>query len=340
MKKNFIYRMAVMIYREIQYRQNMKKGKKIARSIIKNDKKTFFLVTSHGIGDVVWMCSYLQEYIEKNDIHDMIIITEKKMNGIISQYYKESNIVNLGHDDLILLGRYACLSNKEHDNLKAGIYPLLKRNRSMNYEYELISTIGGEMDMLYKYGCFDLPYDAKFALPISKTKAKENYIKEYGIVYKRSLILIPYANSRNFIPVQIWESIVEYYGNQGWAVYTNIKDKNEKAIKGSRGICLALEDIADVAKYAGLVITARCGLGDYLFLSQCNIIFLHSIIENPKDKMQSLNNKFALRESFGEIAKRCEVNQEILGEYRLFIREDKCRNLNEFFSYMETLILK
>lgn len=265
------------------------RGKKIVKRYCVDDNR-YYIITSHGLGDVVWMCVYLKGFLDANNIEEksVVIITEEKLSKIIKCFYPEYVFDFVSKKELISMQQY--LSEKEHeDNIKLAVFPLVRVNNIGIIEFELLSHVGADMDMLYRVGCFSLKRGVE-TFPIINN----------GSTSVGRIILVPYVNSRNIIPIAVWEKIANICKKYNKEVYTNI-GLEEKCISGTKALNIGLNEIAEFINEKDLVIGGRCGLIDWLFITKKNMIVLHSILRNADNKVKESRNNFAYWESFEEL---------------------------------------
>jgi len=284
------------------------------------DAKKYYFVLSHGIGDVVWSMAYLSEYISRKKITRKIcIIACKRDEAIIKAWFPEVEVVCLEKKLIICIGYYVASSICSRNNIEALIYPKLKKHREMVKDIKLLSQICMEMDECYKYGCYDLDNEASVQLP--KFLDQEEGIascKKHELQVGRSVILVPYTNSRLSIPIVFWEKIADALLMMGVSVFTNVGNENEKPIKNTRPLLTSLKELPQVAKLSGCVISGRCGLADWIFLNECSMIVLHSYKERIVAANDTIQSSFGRKESFSHMKDRCHITAEIK-EYRICI---------------------
>lgn len=200
----------------------------------------------------------------------------------------------------------------------------------MEHEYSLLSHIGADMDICYKFGCFSLPFQTKIAKPralISHEKMEQIY-KDNKISDGRAVLLVPYVNSRLNIPIKIWKELAAKLAQKGITVYVNMPREDMGSSPYIHSLVLSLDEIASAAKRIGCVITGRCGLADWLFLNECNMVILHSYMSYAKTESEKRPSRFGLTESFKEMQHRCGLTQK-LEEFRVDISKQDNHLLDE-----------
>lgn len=315
---NFTYKVYSKFFlRKVEYI----KGKRYLQKTC-TDSKKYYIVTSHGIGDVAWMCVYLKGFLNANNIIDekVVILTQKKMYGIISLFYPQYLYKYCEKNELINVQMYLSNTKKVFNNIKLAIFPMLKPSKIGWLEFDLLSRTGADMDLLYKIGCFSIP----------KCTAQIPQIQSFQSNKRKKIVLVPYVNSRNKIPIKLWNEIVLALKKYDIDIYTNCENQDQ-CLDGTELLRVDLKDIPKVIGDDDLVIGGRCGLMDWLFIAQKNIIVLHSIIKNYNDKFIEARNNFASWESF-EIIKKNNFdifNQKFVKDIRLEIEADETADINE-----------
>ena len=284
---NLLKKVIGKIYRVTIYKSvNLARGRKLA-TIYCNNPNDLYIITSHGLGDVVWMSVYLGAYLKKNNIKQdkVVIVTERKLSDIIDEFIPGLRYQFIQRKELIILQQYYSIYNNVN-NVKLAVFPLVRMDKIGDIEFDVLSCSGAEMDSLYRIGAFGLDRKTESYPIINKKTAS-----------KGRIIFVPFVNSRNVIPVQIWERIVDIAKKTDRELLTNV-GPNEKPIKGTTALTLGLKELVEDITEEDLVIGGRCGLIDWLFVAQKNIIILHSILANPKNKNEISRNRFAEWESF------------------------------------------
>jgi len=298
----------------------------LAKRLIENKKWNYYLF-SFGIGDVVWALSFIGEYLKKNNVSEYRIICLKRDDNVIGMYLSEEKTIVLDKKQLIYLETYCKSKLNIHSNLFHLVYPHVKTKKDAIYNSKILSDLGLEMDVLYKYGCMNLPYHAKIQFPNNLKYKQEaiEIIKKSDIVSGKFVLLIPYVNTRLKLPDFFWENIAKSFQTKGYDVYTNVSG-NQKPIKETKSLSCSLEVIPSVINLAGRAISCRCGLCDWLFLNKCNLTVIHSY-DSTKNETQSL---YAQKESFSEMAHRCGIGSSIV-EVRCDIShiEESYNNIKE-----------
>lgn len=95
-----------------------------------------------------------------------------------------------------------------------------------------------------------------------------------GIKKNQTIILAPYTNTLPELPYQFWEQLVDRLLEMKYSVFTNIVGK-QKAIKGSKGVEIPLNQIGNYLEFSGYFISLRSGLCDVAGRSNCRQIIIY-----------------------------------------------------------------
>ena len=305
---------AKKVYSQLWFQKHLLKCKTTFNHYI-TDESRYYLIFSHGIGDVVWACSFIQPFIKSNHFENLTLVCSKRDRNLIHSYVPDAQFVCTSIPELQEIGLYGTIHGKSMKNVRVIIYPELKKD--MTYDLELYANTGMEMDICYKYGCFDLSDWDKFCPPnLTEYKQQaEQIVLEHKMPRGKSVVLIPYVNSRLHLPIEFWERLSKELISHGYKVYTNVGRDTDKPISGTTALFTPLEVLPLVVKMTGCVISGRCGLGDWVFINSCNLIVLHAFTDKT-DRMNKIQSSFARKESFHVKKYRCGIKGEVR-EFRI-----------------------
>lgn len=83
-------------------------------------------------------------------------------------------------------------------------------------------------------------------------------------------IIAPHANSTSTLPPAFWERLAERLLRKGWAVCTNVAQKEAGVLPGTVGLSFSLAEAIPMAELAGWVISARSGLSDIVHTARAS----------------------------------------------------------------------
>lgn len=315
-----IYHFLVRLTGYEHYRM-IKKGKRIFEGWHVEESAHYF-VCSHGIGDIVWMASFINAYLDAAYVNKdkVYFVCMKRDVKILKSYMSFADFITTDKNELIQLGRFALSKTNKSHSLSALIFPELKKRDLMVSELDILSQIGAEMDICYKYGCFDLGESARFEAPrlMSYDEEADDFIKKNGLKIGKTVILVPFANSRLMLPYSDWSVIADKLNRIGYQVYTNIGSEKDSIIEGTMPLFSPLELLPLIIRKVGCAITGRCGLGDWIFVNSCDMAVIHTYKEGEHlTKNELIQSSFAKKESFIAMRERCHIKEGMLQEYRM-----------------------
>lgn len=300
---------------ELSWYISLYRGKKVFDQLCNNTK--YILVLSHGIGDIVWSASFLGAYIQSKCIpSNACVFCMKRDLLLLQSYYPSFEYITVDKKQLIDVGRYVAQNKRPQS--EALIFPRLKKPKVMRAEIECFADIGMEMDSCYRRGCFQLTDSSGFIKPnlFAFESQADYFIKENNIVANKTVILIPYINSRLTLSFKEWEKIASRLIDRGYNVYTNVSANSDTYINGSAPLFAPLEILPLVIKKSGYAIAGRCGLADWIYVNECRMSIIHTYKnEENLSKEELIQSKFGKLESFHEMSRRCGLHD--IKEYRL-----------------------
>lgn len=315
------------------YPINIYRGKKVSQKINAEDNCTY-IVCSYGIGDIVWMLSFAKNYIDLHGIVSYKFVCLKRDAVLIHAYFPKAECVNVSRKEISLLGVYASVNKEKYISF---MYPRIKSRKETLNELDLFSSLAIDMDVFYKYGCFDLDYNMPFLRPDLSFCEEEAYdiINKKCIPRLKSVLLIPDVHSRINLPRELWKDISHELFQMGYKVYTNTSDINEKGIDGTEPLYTSLETLPLIANHMGCVISGRCGLCDWLFVNECNLIVLHSYKLKTKTRQEKQMSSFGRKETLLGTKDRCGLNNKIF-EVRVNTN-GSINQYSEIFNYVKDI---
>lgn len=315
------------------YPINIYRGKKVSEKINAKDNCTY-IVCSYGIGDTVWMLSFAKNYIDLHGIVSYKFICLKRDAALIHAYFPKAECIHVRRKEISLLGVYASVNKEKYISF---MYPRIKSRKETLNELDLFSSLAIDMDVFYKYGCFDLDYNMPFLSPDLLFCEEEAYdiIDKKCIPQSKSVLLIPDVHSRIHIPCEFWRDISYELFKMGYKVYTNTSNVNEKGIGGTEPLYTSLEVLPLIAGHMGCVISGRCGLCDWLFVNECNLIVLHSYKSETKTRQEKQMSDFGRKETLLGTKDRCGLNNTVF-EVRVNTNDSIIQH-SEIFRYVKKI---
>ncbi len=282
--------------------------------------KRFYFVFSHGIGDVVWSCSFMKDFLKQTEImkdFEPVICCMKRDVNLIRSYFPRVRLTVMDKAVLHFCGLVS--ARLKVPQIFSCTYPRLKPAGELFAEVGQYAALGIEMDILYKYGCFNLSEGNAFTAP-NMTRydgEAERFMHGNHIPFGKSIVLIPTANSRIPLDDSGWYRLASILKEIGFAVYTNVGNINEKCIEGTEPLAAPLELMPSLVRKMGCAVSTRCGLADWLFVNQCALFIIHVFSNVKEDQYSMMQSDFARKESFKIMEYRCGISCDTLHEYRL-----------------------
>lgn len=234
-----------------------------------------YIVCPYGIGDTFYVAAMVKSFKAYYPNIQKVCLIVKSGHCQIPDWF-ESVDEKIVSDDMV--------KALKHYSIRTGIWQLKnylyghfhkKSNGDFLPEFQECEV----KDMLYRYKrlVFHIPDECALDRPHLKihSDVQLNMIKEYAIGDK-TIILIPYAQSTFLIANAFWERIAEQLAGLGYQLYTNVKDKKELPIKGTKELCVDIETMAVICEKCRLVISIRNGLCDVLAFTNANLIVLNN----------------------------------------------------------------
>lgn len=241
------------------------------------EDKSILMCPYRGIGDIYFICSYLKEYLRRNEINDYVFTVIGNVCKRVATMFEIENI--------------EVLDQNESDNL-IDLYRMLKIEEnpikvlSHNYIY---TDILNEFEVYNQFSWGELFKSCVMGIDKNSCKTtpvfsvRNEYVEELfdknKLIKGKTAIISPYANTIVRLDDGFWEKIVEYLIEKGYRVCTNSIGDEEPPIKRSVSLKFPLEDAVSVIEYAGLFIGVRSGFCDLISSAKAKKIVLY-----PDDK--------------------------------------------------------
>lgn len=264
-----------------KYKSEMKEGKGILKKIIE-DKSYYYVIIDKGIGDALIVALYAY-YLEQKYKKNIAFIVKKGQIDIVNKFDYIKKIIGCSNEELQKIELYITRNNLyETDEYKYCFFEMkISKNGIRNWS----SAHWNKKIMLserYKKYVFNLSKETtSYKVNEGRSLKYTKDIKEKYKISNNSILLIPYANTVPNINNTFWEKLAIQLLNNGYTIYTNIGDaKKEKPIQNTLGINMTLDEVFNVSKEFSSIITIRCGLAEYLGLTNPNMIVINDNSKN------------------------------------------------------------
>lgn len=252
--------------------QKLHQGEKVYNRI--KQEEPLFVFPFPSIGDAFLIGLYFSQYKLINQQKIRVVVGSKGAYKIMQMFnIKELEIVSEQELDALFKFVSFCEKNKEEVFICSWmfVFELMARYKKLSFS-----------EFCAKY-VFRLENKKEANFPsIWDVKLRESELENKGLVKGKTIIVAPYANSVQELPIQFWEELVKRLINMGYYVFTNVSG-NQKAIKGSNGLKIPLNQLGNYLEFAGYFVSLRSGLCDIVGHSICKqiVIFREEKIE-PK----------------------------------------------------------
>ncbi|WP_167956022.1 glycosyltransferase family 9 protein [Anaerosporobacter faecicola] len=256
------------------------RGKEIYSDILIQAKglEKVFVIPLVQLGDAYLGLSFLRAYLQKNQIHNYVIIMLKSACSKIAILYgveEKTQLIN--SDDMSDLLEYLRFTN--FDNKKAFIIHHL-------IPYTVgIKRLGNYRGLTFadqfRYNMYELDMGVKPELPLYTyhTKESERYVEQLfidnNLIKGKTAILMPYAKTSIEMSEYFWIEIARKLNEKGYKVCTNCGGEGEQVIPGTQKLFFDIKYALETVETAGLVIGLRSGLCDVIASAKCRKIILY-----------------------------------------------------------------
>lgn len=241
--------------------------------LIKN-RKTVYIISDQGIGDIFPSCGFLPSFRSKNNISHITVLGVKGKQELYKMYEKT-------FDNLVLFSskhyQYMCKFSSLDVGYAFGkitnriISTRIGSNSRGNYMLRMHQVT--YLDSI-KYGVYDLPIDSILEKPQIPACDIQSYIDSYELKQGKTVILNPYANSISNLPLQFFTKLAERLKKNGFCVVTNLSGSKQSTVPGTKGITCSLTEAYHLAEFCGCAIGMRSGFFDFVAYAKCKLIIL------------------------------------------------------------------
>lgn len=252
---------------ETQYRmkERIRRGELSLESMKRKYRGMFRVYCPFSaLGDVVLAMSYLPWFLETEGIIRYVVFTVGNACAEVAKMFGVENVESLTQKEMdeqvqaLIYQRSTDSFIAHHD--RPYVISLCK----------ILSVRKISFEELYKAGVFGLSGDFKPYFPVRLAV----YDKLQEIPSGKAVILSPYAKSVANLPDKFWNSVIEYYSQKGYQLYTNAAG-DEKELSGTLRLEVRLNELQSVVERAGIFIGLRSGLCDVIRGADCRKIALY-----------------------------------------------------------------
>lgn len=238
-----------------------------------SDRETLYIVCPYGIGDTVFVATFVKAYKQKYQRTSVKLIVKNYQKDLLSMFPS-------------LNGGVA--STWWAKSLEIAM-KLFHKNTWFNFQYGhmvldfgwphpgmLIGMKGIQARDVYASTVMKLPVDAPLELP--EVQASQEDLQKLQALFSAnvpSVLLMPYAKSLKMFDFSIWEHVARKLMDEGYAVFTNV-GQGETAIAGTQPFNGGLREMLIIGNHINIsCISIRSGLCDLLAFTKMKMLVLY-----------------------------------------------------------------
>lgn len=284
----------------------------------KQPRTWLVLSPTPSIGDnFLWNLSF-GEFKRKYEFDNYRILVASKGSKKVIELFGERNVEILTEESMELLCKYILFVGEDKAESLL-VYPRFFSLRCLDF---LASWKGMTWQQIYTEYLFQLESNIELNFPDiwmngmpvenSELSRKRN---------KKAVILSPYANTVDELPLVFWEKLAGKLVQKGFAVLTNTVG-DQMPVKGSVGIEIPLSQVGLYLEYVGYFISLRNGLCDIVGRAECAQIIIF------RDRKQLHCTEMEFNDLHVNGISRCAL-------YVIYEEENYEKSVEEILSYIE-----
>ncbi len=236
-------------------------------SIVISDRPDdeFYFLMPYGIGDTIYACGFIDEYVKSNKINKKIAIICKNSQEIIPKWF--------GYDNIIPDSELVTELNKfsiSHQIWKLENYIYCHFPKEINGELNDETRIYAWENMLNQYRKLVFRFDCNgiSSKPqISLSSSKDAIAK--------SVVICPHATTIDELPFEFWKEIITKLSCDYEHIYVNSKDERFANLPKTQIIYYNLEDTLYTCLNSAGVIAYRSGICDALAFINTRLLVIN-----------------------------------------------------------------
>lgn len=122
----------------------------------------------------------------------------------------------------------------------------------------------------------------------------DEYLDEYCLEREKTVVLFPYANTVDNLPMELWEEFARHLREIGFSVCTNV-EPGGPVVPGTYGVFVPYKDIKPFVERAGYMVSLRSGMCDILADTDCRKYILYPTPNYYKFGVGSFFDYFSLQ---------------------------------------------
>ncbi|NLM06964.1 MAG: hypothetical protein GX219_08610 [Tissierellia bacterium] len=255
------------------YGKSIKRGFNIYNQIITDQNEMLFIVPLLPNGDMYILCSYLEEYLEKNSINKATItVLTNTLVKIVELFFPLGNdklrVIKVSEEDSDDLCALAFLFPRKIEILQ----PHFRDLNLINYDgYKGISFLDHYKKLIFGLDGNTKPFHPPFNQDATKV---DEFFEKYSLRQGKTILLAPYANSIFPFKTNIWEKIAERLKKLGYDVVTNSSSESEPPVQGTLGVFFEFKNMVPILNKCKAMISFRSGFCELAASAKCIKIFI------------------------------------------------------------------
>lgn len=235
----------------------------------------YYIVCPYGIGDTFYAAALVKSLKEFQPDIQRVCMVVKEGHRQIPDWFEAIDEKLVSNEMVRELNRFSIRTQRW--KLKNYLYAHFRKNSAGQLLPEFQNCEVKNMVFRYKRLVFHLPdeYGLDYPQIASQNGIQSKFMKEFSDGNK-TIIFIPYAQSTFMIADSFWEGIAKRLADLGYRLFTNVKDKEEMPVKGTKALCVDIESLVAICERSRLVISIRNGLCDVLAFAKVNLVVLNN----------------------------------------------------------------
>lgn len=237
-----------------------------------DDELFIFECPYQGTGDAYLIGTFLQSYIDENQLSSYVITVVSKVCEKIIRMFGFERVITIKKEESDGLVTFLRMMREHIPHL------ILNDNYQTRIMHRRLRGYRGiDFRHMFQYAVFGLSNPEVLHFPEYHLKESELKVimAEHGMVEGKTVILSPYANTISNLSDRIWEQIAIKYQEKGYVVFTNSSGDSEPAVKGTKPLFLPYSQMVPVLEKAGTFIGIRSGLCDIIASAKCKKVILY-----------------------------------------------------------------
>ena len=275
-------------------RRNIRNGEKVYKTLTEKYKGAQIYVEHYpGTGDIYITCALLKGYHIRHFKDKPFVVTvigngAKKIATLLGIQQIEV-LSQKDSDDMIAFFRFMGFL-PDFTVLHFGPIAMHTRILDSMAGFNGLDFLSLYLNTVFKGMSWE---DAdNFSVQTNEDEIKE-YLAEQCLEPGRTVVLFPYANTIEALPMELWEEFARHLREMGFSVCTNV-DAGGEVIPGTDRVFVPYKDIKAFVEKAGYLVSIRSGMCDILADSECRKFILYPTPNFFKFGVGSLFDYFSL----------------------------------------------